>query len=323
MKPMTDQHLEILRRHMVEMIDIHFDLASDEIGKETLDPEVRDALLKVPRHLFVPAQLAILAYQDTPLPLGFDKTVSQPFIAGLMIDLLDVKPGDRILEVGTGLGYQAALLAELGARVWSVEIVEEFANEAKLRLTTVGYGEIAIRVGDGSRGWAEHAPFDKILVTAAAKEVPPALLDQLGPDGRIVLPIGPKDEAQQLSIVDKVGDSEIHTRGAVHDDVRPYRVQQRNDGTGVLEIRGHHAIMRGSRYAHHIMAGADELAASGTSQEAACAGHQHLHHYAFLDGRAMTVTLRPMPHLVIAWQRASSGAMPFSASRRSNSTRAL
>ena len=212
MKPMTDQHLEILRRHMVEMIDIHFDLASDEIGKETLDPEVRDALLKVPRHLFVPAQLAILAYQDTPLPLGFDKTVSQPFIAGLMIDLLDVKPGDRILEVGTGLGYQAALLAELGARVWSVEIVEEFANEAKLRLTTVGYGEIAIRVGDGSRGWAEHAPFDKILVTAAAKEVPPALLDQLGPDGRIVLPIGPKDEAQQLSIVDKVGDSEIHMR---------------------------------------------------------------------------------------------------------------
>src|SRR5688572_3750795 len=117
-------------------------------------------------------------------------------------------------------------------------------------------------------------------------------------------------------------DSEIDARGAVHDDVRPYRVQQRNDGSGVLEIRGRHAIMRRSRYAHHIMAGADELAASGTSQEAACAGDQHLHHYAFLAGRAMTVTLRPMPHLVIAWQRPSSGAMPFSASRRSNSTRA-
>ncbi|HJQ16102.1 MAG TPA: protein-L-isoaspartate(D-aspartate) O-methyltransferase [Allosphingosinicella sp.] len=212
MKPMTDQHLEILRRHMVEMIDIHFDLASDEIGKERLDPEVRAALLKVPRHLFVPAQLAVLAYQDTPLPLGFDKTVSQPFIAGLMVDLLEVKPGERILEVGTGLGYQAALLAELGARVWSVEIVEEFANEAKLRLTTFGYGAVEIRVGDGSRGWAEHAPFDKILVTAAAKEVPPALLDQLGPDGRIVLPIGPKDETQQLSIIDKVGASEVHMR---------------------------------------------------------------------------------------------------------------
>src|SRR5688500_20345364 len=121
MKPMTEAHLAVLRRHMVEMVDIHFELASDEIGREKISTPVRDALLRVPRHMFVPVQLAILAYQDTPLPLGFDKTVSQPFIGALMIDLLEVRPGEHVLEVGTGLGYQAALLAELGAEVWSVD----------------------------------------------------------------------------------------------------------------------------------------------------------------------------------------------------------
>src|SRR6476620_9962803 len=138
MKPMTEEHLAILRRHMVEMIDIHFDIAEQEIGTGALDPRLRAALLKVPRHMFVPAQLAILAYQDTPLPLGFDKTVSQPFIGALMIELLGVRPGDKVLEIGTGLGYQAALLAELGAEVWSVDIVEEFAGEATARLGAVG-----------------------------------------------------------------------------------------------------------------------------------------------------------------------------------------
>ena len=214
MKPMTDQHLAILRRHMVEVIGIHFDLAAAEIGKDKPDRTLQSALLSVPRHLFVPAQLAIAAYQDTPLPIGFDKTVSQPFIGALMLDLLEVEPGVKALEVGTGLGYQAAVLSELGARLWTVEIVEEFAGEAGMRLSTLGYEGISLRVGDGSRGWAEHAPFDRILITAAAKEPPRALLDQLAPGGRMVIPVGPK-EVQQLSVIEKAADGAIATREVI------------------------------------------------------------------------------------------------------------
>ncbi|HEX8193342.1 MAG TPA: protein-L-isoaspartate(D-aspartate) O-methyltransferase [Allosphingosinicella sp.] len=217
---MTEQHLAVLRRHMVEVIGLHFDLASEEIGKDEPDRALQTALLRVPRHLFVPGQLAIAAYQDTPLPIGFDKTVSQPFIGALMIDLLSVERGDRVLEVGTGFGYQAAVLAELGARLWTVEIVEEFASEAGLRLSTLGYEGIHLRVGDGSRGWAEHAPFDRILVTAAAKDAPRALLDQLAPGGRMVIPLGPKD-VQQLSVVEKAADGSVSVR-----EVMPVRFTQ-------------------------------------------------------------------------------------------------
>ena len=225
MKPMTEQHLAILRRHMVEMIDIHFDLAAEEIGKAALEPRLRNALLAVPRHLFVAPQLAALAYHDTPLPLGFDKTVSQPFIGALMIDLLDLRPGRNVLEVGTGLGYQAALMAEMGARIWTVEIVEEFASEAGLRLLSLGHANIAIRVGDGSRGWSEHAPFDRILVTAAAREPPEPLLDQLGRGGRMVIPIGPEGQVQQLSVIEKGIEGEIEVR-----EVMPVRFTQLETG---------------------------------------------------------------------------------------------
>jgi protein-L-isoaspartate(D-aspartate) O-methyltransferase len=211
MKPMTEKHLEILRRHMVEVVDLHFDLASEEIGKDRLDRPLRDALLKVPRHLFVPGQIAGAAYQDTPLPIGFDKTLSQPFIGALMLDLLELEPGYKVLEIGTGLGYQAAVMAELGVRLWSVEIVEEFAAEAGLRLLTLGYADIAVRVGDGSRGWFEHAPFDRILVTAAAPEVPPALAEQLRPGGRLVAPLG-GNAVQQLSVVTKTPWGTLDTR---------------------------------------------------------------------------------------------------------------
>ena len=139
MKPMTEQHLAILRRHMVEIVDMHFDLAADEIGKEELDPDLRRALMDVPRHLFVPQSLAAVAYQDTPLPIGFDKTISQPFIGALMLDLLGVAPGMRVLEVGAGYGYQAAVLAEMGAEVFTVEVVEEFAEAAQARFRALGY----------------------------------------------------------------------------------------------------------------------------------------------------------------------------------------
>jgi protein-L-isoaspartate(D-aspartate) O-methyltransferase len=214
MKPMTEQHLAILRRHMVEVVGLHFDLASEEIGKDEPDRALHNALLRVPRHLFVPSQLAIAAYQDTPLPIGFDKTVSQPFIGALMLDLLAVEPGDRVLEVGTGFGYQAAVLSELGARLWTVEIVEEFASEAGLRLSSLGYEGIHLRVGDGSRGWAEHAPFDRILVTAAASEPPRALVQQLAPGGLMVIPLG-GNEAQQLSVVEKRADGGTEVRGVI------------------------------------------------------------------------------------------------------------
>jgi protein-L-isoaspartate(D-aspartate) O-methyltransferase len=202
MKPLTEKHLAIFRRHMVEVIDVNFDLLSEEIGSDEPDAGVRAAFLAVPRHLFVPQQFATLAYQDTPLPIGFDKTISQPFIAALMIHLLGMSPGLKVLEVGTGLGYQAAILSEMGARVWSVEIVEEFAEQANVRLNLAGYDNVEIRVGDGSRGWMEHAPFDRILVTAAAEEVPDALLEQLGEGGRLVMPLGGKD-SQTMTLVTK------------------------------------------------------------------------------------------------------------------------
>ncbi len=208
MKPMNEQHLAVLRRHMVEVIDIHYDLAASEIGRERVEPRLREVLLEVPRHVFVPGQLATIAYHDTPLPMGFDKTVSQPFLGALMLDLLGIEPGHRVLEVGTGLGYQAALISSLGAALWTVEIVEEFASEAALRLLPQGQAGVSIRVGDGSRGWSEHAPFDRILVTAAAREVPAALTDQLRTGGRVVIPIGDR-EVQQLTVVEKEQDGSI------------------------------------------------------------------------------------------------------------------
>jgi len=224
MKPMGEQHLALLRRHMVEIVDLHFDLASEELGKDEVEPRLRAALMRVPRHLFVPHQLAVAAYQDTPLPIGFDKTISQPFIGALMLDLLGLAPGQRVLEVGTGLGWQAALMTALGARVWSVEIVEEFAEGARLRLDAEDH-DVEIRVGDGSRGWPEHAPFDRILVTAAAPAPPQALGEQLAPGGRMVIPLGGKD-VQQLSVVTKAMDGSLAIR-----EVLPVRFTQLETAT--------------------------------------------------------------------------------------------
>jgi protein-L-isoaspartate(D-aspartate) O-methyltransferase len=224
MKPMSKQHFAILRRHMVEVIGIHMDLLSEELGRSTLDERVAAALREVPRHLFVPAQLVALAYHDTPLPIGFDKTISQPFIGALMIDLLAPQSGESVLEVGTGLGYQAAVLAQLATQVSSVEIVEEFAVAAKLRLEELGLTNVAIRVGDGSRGWPEHAPFDKVLVTAAARQVPELLVEQLKPGGRMVMPIGAV-EAQRLTLICKDAGGQIELR-----ELLPVRFTQLETG---------------------------------------------------------------------------------------------
>ena len=211
MKPMKEKHLAVLRRHMVEVIAIHADLASDELGKATLDERVMAAMRRVPRHRFVPEPLAPYAYQDMPLPIGFDKTVSQPFIVALMTDLLAPQPHEAVLEIGTGLGYQTAILAELAGQVWSVEIIEEFANHAEALLHDLGSSNVGIRIGDGSRGWPEHAPFDKILVTVAAARTPPALLKQLKPGGRLIMPVG-SEEVQLLTVVDKDAAGQLEAR---------------------------------------------------------------------------------------------------------------
>ena len=211
MKPMTEQHLALFRRHMVEVIDMHFDLAEEELGRNQPSAPLRRALMDVPRHLFVPQTLILMAYHDSPLPVGFDKTISQPFIGAAMLDMLDVQPELRVLEVGTGLGYQAAVMAEMGAKVFSVEIVEEFAEAAKARFELLGH-DIEVRVGDGSRGWADHAPFDRILVTAASAEPPASLVEQLKPGGQMVIPLG-GDDVQQLSVVSRSieGDTTIRS----------------------------------------------------------------------------------------------------------------
>lgn len=213
MKPLTEHHLAMFRRHMVEIVEMHYDLAGDEIGHDAPGSDLRRALLNVPRHLFVPHNLAAMAYQDSPLPIGFDKTISQPFIGALMLDLLDLKPGQRVLEVGTGLGYQAAVMAEMGADVWSVEVVEEFAEAAETRFAALGYG-VKVRVGDGSRGWPEQAPYDAILVTAAASEPPFALIEQLRPGSRMVIPLGGAD-VQQLSVLEARASGELEVRPVI------------------------------------------------------------------------------------------------------------
>jgi protein-L-isoaspartate(D-aspartate) O-methyltransferase len=214
MKPLNEKHLTILRRHMVEVIAIHAEIQEDELGRRALEEQVLTAMRRIPRHLFVPQEIAHLAYHDMPLPIGFEKTISQPYICALMTDLLGPQPRDAILEIGTGLGYQTAVLAELAGHVWSVEIVEELADGAQLRLDAMGYTNFNIKVGDGSRGWPEHAPFDRIMISAAAEQVPSPLLEQLQPGGRLVMPLGPTDD-QQLTVVDKDTSGVVRRRSVI------------------------------------------------------------------------------------------------------------
>jgi protein-L-isoaspartate(D-aspartate) O-methyltransferase len=154
------------------------------------DPRVLQAMRDVPRHLFVPPEMQQHAYQDTPLPIGYGQTISQPYIVGFMTEALKLKPQDRVLEVGTGSGYQAAILSVLVREVYSIEIVEPLATQAAERLKRLGYANVKVRAGDGYQGWPEAAPFDAIIVTAAPDHVPKPLLDQLAPGGRLVIPVG-------------------------------------------------------------------------------------------------------------------------------------
>jgi len=191
-----------LRQNMVAEIAAQTIYVSARIGKAALSGRVMDAVGSVPRHEFVPVELQSYAYANTPLPIGFDKTISQPFIVALMTDLLDLSETDIVLEIGTGLGYQAAVLAQLARSVYSVELIEGLAEQAKERLGRLGYSNIELKVGNGNYGWPEHAPFDKIMVTAAPDLIPPELIHQLKPGGRMVIPAGLED-AQQLVLVTK------------------------------------------------------------------------------------------------------------------------
>src|SRR5262249_4393370 len=149
-----------------------------------------------------------------PLPIGFGKTISQPFIVALMTELLEINEMDAVLEIGTGLGYQAAILSEMANRVYSIEIIEELAQEARERLARLGYLNIEFRIGDGSRGWPEHAPYDKIIVAAAPETIPPVLIGQLKPGGRMVIPVGQDDE-QHLYLVTKGHEDQIQTKNVI------------------------------------------------------------------------------------------------------------
>ncbi len=208
---MSVPHFEDERREMIAAIRVIAEHLASEIGKSELDERVLSALNKVPRHEFVPVELQRYAYLNRPLPIGFDKTISQPLMVAVMTDLLDLKPDDVVLEIGTGLGYQTAILAELAGKVYTVEIIDELEQQAEQRLKRAGYTNIEVHVGNGYFGWPEHAPFDKVIVTAAPDLIPPPLFNQLKAGGRMVIPVGLPD-AQQLVVAEKGLDGRVATK---------------------------------------------------------------------------------------------------------------
>lgn len=210
--PAEDEEYQLGRDLMVKEIAANVKFTSERIGKKTLGIHVMEAMGKVPRHEFVPAHVRSSAYENRPLPIGYGQTISQPYVVALMTDLLDVGGGDIVLEVGTGSGYQAAILAELVKKVYTIEIIRELGEQASERLKSLGYQNVEVRVGDGYYGWEEHALFDGIIVTAAAGHIPPPLIKQLKPGGTMVIPVGSPFMTQQLMLVHKGEDGKITTK---------------------------------------------------------------------------------------------------------------
>ena len=213
MPAMAAEDYAALRADLVDEVRTYASYAGDA----PFSDEVLAALGRVERHLFVPSEQARDAYENRPLPIGHGQTISQPYIVALMTDLLEPDENDVVLEVGTGSGYQAAVLAELVDHVYSIEIIEALAESARARLAHLGYDNVTTKLGDGYYGWEEHAPFDSIIVTAAASHVPPPLIEQLKPGGRMVIPVGGRFMTQLLLLLEKGDDGEIVTRqiGAV------------------------------------------------------------------------------------------------------------
>ncbi|MFQ6016838.1 MAG: protein-L-isoaspartate(D-aspartate) O-methyltransferase [Kiloniellaceae bacterium] len=210
----TDDDMQAERRAMVAEIAAEVVGTKKWLGKEALDPRVMAAMAKVPRHLFVPEVNRASAYQNRPQPIGHGQTISQPYVVAIMTDLVSVGPEDRVLEIGTGCGYQAAVLAELAQQVYTVEAVPELAKSAAERLKRLGYANIEVRTGDGAKGWSEHAPFAAIVVTAAAwHRVPPALIEQLGLGGRLVIPVDRSAVAPRYPFTTQEQDLILVTKG--------------------------------------------------------------------------------------------------------------
>lgn len=200
------------RLHLIQLIEQDVKATSAYLKKEALDPRVLEVMATVPRHEFVPDELKSYAYRNTPLPIGHGQTISQPYIVAIMTDLLTVKPDSKVLEIGTGSGYQAAIMAELVSQVFSIEIIKPLGELAADRLKRLGYDKIKTKIGDGYYGWEEHAPFDAIIVTAAASHVPPPLIKQLKIGGRMIIPVGSQFMAQELLLIYKEEGGKIITR---------------------------------------------------------------------------------------------------------------
>jgi protein-L-isoaspartate(D-aspartate) O-methyltransferase len=224
---MDEETIHLARQRMIAEVVAETVFLTPRLGKSALHARVIEVLSQIPRHEFVPVQLQQFSYLNQPLPIGAGKTVSQPFIVALMTDLLDPQPEDVALEIGAGAGYQAAVLSRLMKKVYSVDILEELALSAGRRLKRLGYSNIDVGLGNGYHGWPQHAPYDKIMVTAAPELIPPPLIEQLKPGGRLVIPTGTPDN-QQLMLLVKNRDGKIATR-----EIIPVRFSELEQGKTV------------------------------------------------------------------------------------------
>ncbi len=224
---MEESQYQALRQRMIAEVVAEAVFLTPRLGKSSFNARIIDVMSEVPRHQFVPVQLQQFSYVNQPLPIGCGKTVSQPFIVALMTDLLDPQPEDSVLEVGAGAGYQAAVLSRLVKHVYSIDMIEELALSAGKRLKRLGYSNVTVGLGNGYHGWPEHAPYDKIIVTAAPELIPPALLDQLKAGGRLVIPTGIAD-AQQLVLAVKDSAGSVSLR-----EVLPVRFSELEQGNAV------------------------------------------------------------------------------------------
>lgn len=200
------------RGQMIQAIEDNVRETGRRLDRKSLDPKVMSALATVPRHEFVPASYRRFAYENRPLPIGHGQTISQPYIVAIMTDLLNIGKEDQVLEIGTGSGYQAAILGELVKTVFTIEIVKPLAEQARKRMAKLGYNNVEVRQGDGYYGWEEHAPFDAVIVTAASSHIPPPLIRQLKPGGRMIIPVGTRFMVQQLVLIEKNNSGKVTTK---------------------------------------------------------------------------------------------------------------